>query len=270
MKKVTDLQEFNAEDLQRIKRFRLLDDDFMSKVFEDRECAEILLQVILDKRDLKVQQVRVQYSIKNLQGRSVRLDIFAVDSVGKLYNIEVQRDDKGAGIKRARYNSSLLDANITEPGDEYEALPETYVIFITENDILKRNLPIYHIDRVIRETKELFNDEEHIIYVNAQKTDETDLGKLMQDFHCTDAKDMNNPVLAKRVSYFKEEKEGVTLMCKEMEKMRDEARIEGRTEERKASIRNMLVDRVPYEKIKQYANATDKEIAEVEKEMIVK
>ena len=53
-----------------------------------------------------------------------------------VYNIEVQRNDKGAGVKRARYNSSLIDANVTEPGDEYEKLNETYVIFITENDVL--------------------------------------------------------------------------------------------------------------------------------------
>ena len=41
----------------------------------------------------------------------------------------------------------------------------------------------------------------------------------MQDFRCTSAKDMNNPVLAKRVSYFKEDQEGVAVMCKELEKM---------------------------------------------------
>lgn len=35
------------------------------------------------------------------------LDIHAVDTVGKKYNIEVQRADKGAGAKRARYNSSV-------------------------------------------------------------------------------------------------------------------------------------------------------------------
>lgn len=45
----------------------------------------------------------------------MRLDILAVDEADRVYNIEVQRNDKGAGVKRARYNSSLLDANVTEP-----------------------------------------------------------------------------------------------------------------------------------------------------------
>lgn len=140
---------FDKKDLERLARLRLLDDDFMTKVFEDKECAEILLQIILDRKDLKVLRVQVQYTVKNLQGRSVRLDILAVDETGKIYDIEIQRDDKGAGTKRARYNSSMLDANITEPGEEFEKLPETYVIFITENDAFGWTLLIYHIDRTI-------------------------------------------------------------------------------------------------------------------------
>ena len=264
---------FDKKDLERLARLRLLDDDFMTKVFEDKECAEILLQIILERKDLKVLRVQVQYTVKNLQGRSVRLDILAVDETGKIYDIEVQRDDKGAGTKRARYNSSMLDANITEPGEEFEKLPETYVIFITENDVLGGNLPIYHIDRTIQESKELFQDESHIIYVNSQITDETELGKLMQDFRCTSAKDMNNPVLAKRVSYFKESQEGVAVMCKEMEKMREEVREETtkkvREETEKKVIRNMLAESYTKDQLKKILKATDEEIAEVEKEMLV-
>ena len=100
------------------------------------------------------------------------------------------------------------------------------MIFITENDVMKMGLPIYHVDRVVRETKELFGDESHIIYVNSRIKDETKLGRLMHDFGCTDANDMYNKILADRVRYFKENKEGVEIMCREMEKMRDEASAE--------------------------------------------
>ena len=68
----------------------------------------------------------------------------------------MQRSDRGASEKRARYNSSLLDANLTDAGDDYDALNETYVIFITENDVLKAGLPIYHVDRTVRETGTFF------------------------------------------------------------------------------------------------------------------
>lgn len=95
---------------------------------------------------------------EDLQGRFIRLDIVAADENGRVYNVEIQRSDKGASIKRARYNSSLLDANVTEPGDDYENLAETYVIFITENDVLKAGRPIYHTDRTIKETGAMFGD----------------------------------------------------------------------------------------------------------------
>ena len=155
------------------------------------------------------------------------------------------------------------------------------MIFITENDVLGGNLPIYHIDRTIQESKELFQDESHIIYVNSQITDETELGKLMQDFRCTNAKDMNNPVLAKRVSYFKENQEGVAVLCKEMELMREEVREETtkkvreettkkvREETTKKAIRNMLTGPFTKEQIKLVLNVTDADIQKVEEELLV-
>ena len=222
-----DFEKKHQEDLQRLRGFRLLDDDFMTKVFEDISCAELLLRIILNDEGIRVLEAHSQRGIKNLQGRSVKLDILAVDSHNRVFNVEVQRSDRGAGAKRARYNSALIDANVTEPGDQYEDLNETFVIFITENDVMKAGLPIYHIDRVVRETGKLFEDEEHIIYVNSQIKDETKLGRLMHDFSCTDAKDMYNKVLADRVRYFKEDERGVEIMCREIEIMRNQAHEEG-------------------------------------------
>ena len=98
---------------KRIKGFRLFDDEFMTKCFEDDiECTELVLRIIMDKSDLKVKKAHVQHMIKNLQGRSITLDIDATDSEQKKYDIEIQRLDSGAKPKRARYHSSLLDANV--------------------------------------------------------------------------------------------------------------------------------------------------------------
>ena len=52
-----DFERKHQEDLQRIRNFRLMDDDFMSKVFEDPSCAQLLLQIVLERRDLRVQNV---------------------------------------------------------------------------------------------------------------------------------------------------------------------------------------------------------------------
>ena len=90
-------QGFQKKDLERLRRFRLMDDDFMSKCFEDNiECTELVVKIVLNRDDLKIEQVHAQHQIKNLQGRSVILDIYAKDTNGKLYNIEIQRADRGA------------------------------------------------------------------------------------------------------------------------------------------------------------------------------
>ena len=221
-----DFEERYRKYQSKIQKFCLMDDTFMSKVFEDKRCTELVLRIILNRDDLIVDHVNCQQDIKNLQGRSIRMDILAHDRKGVIYNIEVQNDDAGADPKRARYNSSLLDANITEAGDKYDQLRETYVIFITKNDVLGSGLPIYHIDRTIEETGEKFKDDAHIIYVNSSIQNETKLGKLMQDFWCKRGEEMNYEVLAERVSFFKEKKEGVNQMCEILDEVKRESKLE--------------------------------------------
>jgi len=48
----------------------------------------------------------------------------------------------------------------------------------------------------------------------------------MHDFSCTDPSDMNYQILADRVRYFKQEKEGVIAMCRMLEEMRNETALE--------------------------------------------
>ena len=91
-----------AEYLAELEQMRLMDDTFMSKCLENApECIELILQVILGKKDLKVVKSQTEYPIKSLQGRGVRFDVFARDSEGREYDIEIQRADKGAVQLRA-------------------------------------------------------------------------------------------------------------------------------------------------------------------------
>ena len=228
----------------QIQQFRLIDDTFMSVVFQDVNCTQFLVRTILQDDDLTVTKVETQNSLKNLRGRSVRLDITAHDETGKIYNIEVQRKNTGALPKRARYNSAMLDANVTKPGDDLENLPETYVIFITENDYFRKKLPLYHVDRTIRELSEQFQDEAHIIYVNGQYRGNDPIGSVMHDFFCADPKDMSNEILAAEVARYKETDKGVSCMCRIMEKLTNESREEGRAEGRAEGRLNTLLENV--------------------------
>lgn len=216
------------EDLQRLRGFRLLDDDFMTKCFEgDPKYIQFVLRIVMEMPDLEVVDVQTQVFVENLINRSVRLDVLATDRTGRKINVEIQRADKGAGRKRARYNSGMMDANLLQKGEDFDKLPETYVVFITEHDVMGKGLPVYQVERVIFPTGERFCDGAHILYVNGEYRDETPIGKLMHDFSCTSPQDMYFDELADRVRFFKECKEGVLIMCKAMEDMRNESLQEG-------------------------------------------
>ena len=222
------LDQQHQEDLQRLRGFRLLDDDFLTKCFEgDPKYIQLVLRIVLEMPDLVAVDVRTQVFVENLLNRSVRLDILATDSTGRKINVEIQRSDKGAGRKRARYNSSMMDANLLRKGEKFDELPETYVVFITEHDVIGDGQPLYKIERYISGSNKKFDDGSHILYVNGAYRDETPIGKLMHDFSCTAPDDMYYDELAERVRFFKESKEGIAIMCKVMEDMRNKSLQEG-------------------------------------------
>ena len=263
----------NQQDFQRIKALRLIDDEFMSVCFDNYiEGAELLLKVILDREDLKVSEVRTQKAIKNLQGRDVWLDIYAADKDGIKYNIEIQRADSGAHQKRARYHSSMVDADMLKPGESFNELRENYVIFITENDVLGLEMPIYHIERIITEGKVDFNDGEHIIYVNGSiKTKDTALGRLMNDFYCTEADDMCYEELSSRVKKYKESAEGVESMGSVFDEIREEARKEGRNEGRNENACEIALKligsgKLTLEEISEYSGLPIEKVRELARE----
>ncbi|NBK00533.1 nuclease [bacterium 1xD8-48] len=262
------IDQKHQEDLQRLRGFRLLDDDFLTKCFEgDTASIELVLQIVLEKPDLKVLDVRTQVFVENLLNRSVRFDILATDSTGAKINVEIQRADKGAGRKRARYNSSMMDATLLKKGDDFDNLPETWVVFITENDVIGKGLPLYPVERCFLGTGERFEDGSHILYVNGAYRGDTPIGKLMHDFSCTNAADMYYTTLADRVRFFKESKEGILIMCKVMEDMRKESLQEGINEGAINTAKRMLTDGIlTLEKIAEYAGLPLDEVKKLKAE----
>ena len=211
---------------ESIAKLTLMDDIFMNKVFEnDTERTALLLRIILNNDKIKVIKAVTQQKLKNLSGHDLQLDILAQEENGRLFNVEVQNRSSGAAARRARYHLSLLDAHSLPKGevyqklpDNYVKLPDNYVIFITQYDVLKGGLPIYHINRKIEENNVAFADGSHIIYVNNKIKDNTPLGRLMHDFNCSNPNDMYYPELAEKARYFKETEKGLTNMGDVFEK----------------------------------------------------
>lgn len=202
-----------------VEQLTLLDDDLMSRVFDQNiEATELILRIILGK-DLKVISVKSQEEFKNHEvgGRNIKLDIYAVASDGAEMDIEVQGNADGAHVKRARYHSSMLDSRMLKAGQKFKELKDSYVIFIYRHDKFQKGLPLYRIDRHVNETNELFEDGSHIIYVNGNYKGDDEIGHLIEDFREPDPKKMNYEILSQSVEHYKESEGGREKMSQIVE-----------------------------------------------------
>lgn len=245
-----------------IDNFTLMSDIFMRNVFKKKECLEYVLQIILQNHKLFIAEHIIQKDYENLQGRSAVMDCVARDADGQYFNIEIQQENEGASPNRARYNSGLMDMNMLNPGQDFDELTENYVIFITRNDILGYGLAIYHVERVILEVDGFFGDGTHIIYVNSKIQEDTELGRLMHDFHCKKAEDMYSRILADRVYELKETQKGVEFMCQEMEQIYYEGEKSGELKARKETAMLLVEDGMDISRIARLMKVTEQDIHE--------
>ncbi len=109
--------------------------------------------------------------------------------------------------------------------------------------------------------------------MNGAYVSETDdIGKLMHDFRCTDASDMNFSALADKVRYFKNE-EGRKNMSRIIEEMCDEAAAEAAVEaahDKSIEIAlEMLKDGLTVQTVSKYSKLSIEEINELAQKVSV-
>ena len=227
-----------------------------------------MLRIMLNNDKIKVRKVGVQQWLQNLYGHSAQLDILAEDENGTQFNVEIQRNDEGASAKRARFYCGALDMHFLDTGEKYEALPEACVIFITENDVLKKGWPLYNVQRCLTGNGEVFEDGSHVVYVNAACQENTPLGRLMQDLNCKDPNKMHYKELADTVNYFKTTKEGEANMTSviEMYAKNQAEKVAAKVAEETAYQRNievakeMLADNMSIEVVTRISKLSEDEV----------
>ena len=220
----------------------LFDDELMARVFDrNAEATELVLRLILG-RNIKVISVNGQEEIRNAKvgGRNIILDVHAIDVAGEEMNIEVQGGSEGAHVRRARYHSSMLDTGMLKESQPLKELKDSYVIFIYKRDKFGKGLPLYHVDRYIKETEETFGDGSHIIYVNGSYKGDDAIGKLVSDFHQTDSEKMYYSELADGVEHYKETEKGRGNMSEAVEKYAREYAEECVIVEKITSVKNLM------------------------------
>lgn len=223
-----------------VNRLRPIDDIFFHKLVEKEGFCEELLQTILEKDSIRLEEVVPQKSLRNIKAKSVIIDVYCVDTDNQYYDIEVQKSDNDEHEKRVRYNGSNMDTYITEKGIKYKDLPESYVIYISEFDMYDEGETIYHIIRSIKETKSKVYNGFNEIYVNTLIDDGSDIAELMKIFKSSDIPDNKKfPRICEAIKVIKEEK-GSDDMCKIVEDYGKQERREGKREAKRDLIINLM------------------------------
>lgn len=255
----------NKDLRSKVQHFKAIDDVFFEKLMEDTEVCQEMLRVILEDEKLIVKHVVPQNSIRNLQGRSVRLDAFCVLGNGRNCNIEVQKSDNDDHVRRARYNASCITANITETGQHFKDVPDVCIVFISAFDFFKGNKTIYHVDKRLRETGQTIEDGLTEIFVNTEVFDNSNIAELMQCMKQEYVDNQKFPALSKRVNYYKNDVKGVDVMCSIMDELINEAVNETAVTKDKEFALRLLKRGESYDSIAELTGLSMEQIKEIEK-----
>ena len=255
-----------------------IDDLMFCKMAEHKEFCEEILRVILEDDGLTVIEAIPQWQGKNLTGRSVVLDAKCVTGDGRQINIEVQKADDDNHLKRARYNAAVLTTNISEAGKKFEFIPDVCIVFISKFDIFDGGLPLYHIDKVVRETGQVIEDGLTEIFVNTVNYDGSKPARLMKLFTENDAYSNDEfPITSELKSILKSSEGGSRAMNEILEKLisdekresekrgekrgREEGIMLGKEEGAKIIAKTMIEEGLPTELIMRYTGLSEEAVA---------
>lgn len=155
-------------------------------VMKNRKAYQSTLSIVLDEDDLELTQVKVEQVVLNKSGkRAIRLDAWAMDNKNRQFNTEMQNDTSADDVrKRARFYQGLMDSPILKAGKDtkYKELPCTTIIFITQEDIFKKDLAMYTFTEQCEEVEGLhLEDGTTKIFLNMKsKNGRPELVSLLQ------------------------------------------------------------------------------------------
>lgn len=165
-------------------------------VMKNPKAYRITLSIILEEPDIQLKEVKVEQVILNKSGkRAIRLDAWALSSDDRQFDMEMQNDkDQDSLPKRSRFYQGLMDSPVLKSGKKtrYRQLLSSTIIFITQDDIFKRDLAKYTFTEQCEEIRDLkLEDGTQKIFLNmTSKNGSKELISLLQYMKKTD---INNP-----------------------------------------------------------------------------
>ena len=167
------------------KTFQQLDlsNSFLfAAALEDEETCQLVLEIILGSKIPKV-KVHAEHSILiNSEFKSVRLDIYASDEMQVNYNLEAQNENEGNLAKRSRYYQAEMDVSSLKPGEDYNSLQLSYVIFICAFDPFGEGLYRYTFEERCMERDIGLGDGTKKIFLNMRGENDKEVPEVLIHF----------------------------------------------------------------------------------------
>ena len=188
--------------------------------------------------------------------KGVRLDIYAEDEHRTHYNVEMQVQKKNALGKRSRYYHSQMVMEALASGEDYETMPDTFVIFICDYDPFGEHLYCYTFETECRENKHVkLDDRCCTIFLSTRGENEAEVSpELVRflKFVTADLVESEEDFQDELVGQFQEtirriktdRKMGERYMIFEemLREEKQEGRLEGRLEAKREDILELLED----------------------------
>ena len=144
-------------------QFNLSDFALFLSVMKDPRAYRCVLSVLMDEPDIELQDVKVEQVVLDKSGkRAIRLDAWAKSVDNRQFNMEMQNDARQDDLrKRSRFYQGMLDTPILKSGKEtrYRMLPSTVIIFITQEDIFRKDRAKYTFTEQCEEVPDLKLDD---------------------------------------------------------------------------------------------------------------
>jgi predicted transposase/invertase (TIGR01784 family) len=215
----------------------ITDDRMFGTVFQNEEECRELLQRILGIHIREIHVIAQMPIEGSFLGKGSRLDIYAKDEDGNVYDIEMQTTMQKILPLRSRYYHSEMDSYQIKKGQPYDKLKKSIVIFICTFDFFGDDRSVYTFENICLENAEIkLKDKCSTIFVNiGGKRDglSEDLTKLLDYFKTGTPMDAYTQGLQEEVEEARYDDEWRTnYMTFEMmmEEKKQEGRAEGREE----------------------------------------
>ena len=152
-------------------------DNFLfGAVMRVEENCKGFLEMVLGFPIARVVVSKEKSIIYHPEYKGVRLDIYAEDENHTHYNVEMQVRKKKSLGKRSRYYHSQMVMEYLESGEEYETIPDTFVIFVCDFDPFGQGLYCYTFRNECQEDKSVrLEDGSNTIFLNTRGRNETEV-----------------------------------------------------------------------------------------------